>query len=128
MTPNEIERYMSFWFYWVRKNMIVGGRIERYVLLLDMKDVKVRDFPLTKLKPMLENLNILFKAAAYRDIFVNQGWFLNKVISIVASWLPAYTQHLFVIANEEETFSTLLQYMSADEIEMKYGGNKPPSN
>lgn len=93
-------------------------------LIYDLKDLKVRDIPLMKLQPLLEQMNILFKGGPYRNIFINQGWFLNKVLQIVSSWFDPYTGMILEFANEDETFSTLLQYMNVDDIEMKYGGNK----
>jgi len=78
--PLEAERYWTFWFLWAKTHMMYPGKIERMHLIYDLKDVKVRDVPLMKLQPLLEKMNILFKGGPYRNVFVNQGWFLNKVL------------------------------------------------
>jgi len=35
---------------------------------------------------------------------------------------------MFIFANEEDTFATLLNYMNVNQIEKKYGGKKPNIN
>lgn len=93
-TPVEAERYWTFWFLWVKTYMMIPGKIERMHLIYDMKDLKVRDIPLMKLKPLLEMMNILFKGGPFRNLFVNQGWFLNKVLQVISSWFDPYTREI----------------------------------
>lgn len=50
-----IKQYFTFWFTWVYDNMMVPGRIERMILIFDLKGVKVRDIPL---KPLYELLKL----------------------------------------------------------------------
>ena len=70
-TPYEAERFLVFWLQWIKTHMMIPGVIERVFVIYDMKDVKVRDIPITKLEGLLKVLNELFKGGPYRNLFVN---------------------------------------------------------
>lgn len=50
------KEYLAFWFFWIFENLTVTGRIERTLLIYDIKDVKVRDLPLKQLFDVAKEL------------------------------------------------------------------------
>jgi len=46
--------YTTLWYYWIAMNMLERGRIERVILVLDCKGMKMSDFPVKKLYEWLK--------------------------------------------------------------------------
>jgi len=107
-SSKDLELYFTFWFQWVKEQMMIPGKIERMFLIFDMKDVKVWSIPMDKLQGLLKVQTELFKGGPYRNIFVNQDWLINTIVQLVGSWFNEHTREIVQFSDEQDAFPTLL--------------------
>lgn len=129
LVPNdEIAELLVIYIQWLEDNMMVWGKIESQLTIVDMKDMKLRDLPMRKLYSMLEPGFMQSMGWTHYTLIINSSWFLTKLFELVKSWFDEVTQLCMHMVDQENTFQLLLSYLRVDQIEEKHGGTKPNIN
>jgi hypothetical protein len=97
--------------------MMVPGKIERFAVIWDVNNVKLRDLPIKKLKSLVEIQLILFKSGPYRNVFINMSWATKKILDMVMFWFNDIYKLKNHLASQEDVFQLLLTFQSVYEIE-----------
>jgi hypothetical protein len=121
----ELEVIVNFYFDWVVENMMIPGHVENWLIVIDMKDVALTQLPISSLKGFIKSLQSNFRGRMYRLIACNSHLILRTFWNAVCSWLDQFVQQKIIICGYHDCTKNLLEYIDIDDLEVKYGGNKP---
>ena len=109
---------------WVIENMLVPGHIENFILIIDCSDLSQSELPISKLKPVMDLMDQLYKGRTIKFLFLNVNWLLRGIFRIVSFWVSQTTQDSIHVYSRANSLNGLLEYLPLDDIEQKFGGNK----
>lgn len=105
--------------------MLVRGRVESWFIIIDCKDVYISQVPITSLQGFIVSLQKNFRGRMFRLTAVNSPLLLKAGWAMVYSWLDEFVQQKLIICGSKSLKKNLLEYIDENELEKKFGGNKP---
>ena len=88
--PDQMEQLVVFYFDWIMKNLLVPGRIETWIMLLDMEGVHIGNVKIGRLKIFIQTAQKNFRGRLFRLISINGNWLLRGLWNITLPWLDDY--------------------------------------
>ena len=73
-------------------NMLVPGRIENWLILMDMEDLGVSNCPTDCMKTLMTVFFEKFPGRLFRCICINTSWLVRRVYDVVSVCLDEYTK------------------------------------
>lgn len=80
---DEIAELLVIYIQWLNDNMMVWGKIESQLTIVDMKDVKLRELPLRKLYSLVEPGFMQSMGWSHYSLLINSSWFLTKLFVLI---------------------------------------------
>ena len=121
----EMLNHIFFFNEWMVNNLLVPGKIENWMTIMDFGDVNLSDIPVKKLKELTSLMQRNFRGRMTKAFFVNNHWLLQGVWKMVFGWLDEFVQQKIKFCNGDEIKQSLLKYVDEDVLEEKYGGKRP---
>ena len=119
---DEMLNYVFFFNEWMTKNLLVDGKIESWITIMDFAEINLSDLPVNQLKQLISLMQRNFRGRVLKAFFVNNHWLLQGIWKMVFGWLDEFVQRKIVFLNGDEIKPTLLQFIKEDVLEEKYGG------
>jgi hypothetical protein len=108
----------------VTERLMVPGKVENWVTILDFAEVGLMGLPVSKIKALVGDVAERFPAHLFKMYIVNTNWstraFLNMCVAFADGFLKAK-----MIVCDSNLSQTLHKQVSKDCLEQKYGGNCP---
>lgn len=101
---DEIAELLVIYIQWLSDNMMVWGKIESQLTIVDMKDVKLRELPLRKLYSLVEPGFMQSMGWSHYSLLINSSWFLTKLFVLIQSWFDEVTKQSIFMVDQENTF------------------------
>lgn len=89
---NEMQQTNLFLFDWIVREMLVPGRVEQWMVILDFDDVGVTQIPVKQMKVLIDTIKHRFQGRLYRMIAINSNWLMRAFWKIVWNWIDEYMQ------------------------------------
>ena len=121
--PEILEPMSSYFFDFVVRNYMVQGRVENWFMIIDFKGVGVTELPIRKLKTFMVGMMKKFRGRMFRCFAVDSPFLMRAVWKLVLTWVDESLQQKIII-NGGGYEDQLLEYIDAEELEVKYGGTK----
>ena len=116
----------TFIFDWMIKNMLVPGRIETWIIILDLEDVSLTDVPMDKLKYFMNAVMRNFPTRMHRLVCVNTSWLVRTTFyTVVYPWLDDFIKKKLVMCGDTDSDNFLefkKLYFNDRALEKKFGG------
>ena len=80
----------SYFFDWIVRNMMVPGRVESFLVILDLKDVGITQMPINKLKAFVSTLQSRFRGRMYRMIVCFSQFMLRAMWTVIWTWIDEF--------------------------------------
>ena len=112
--------------------MLVPGRIETWIIILDLEDVSLANIPMDKLKYFMQAVMRNFPTRMHRLVCVNTSWLMRTTFyTVVYPWLDDFIKKKIVMcgdydSSDFEDFSK--DYFDIRSLEKRFGGERPNLN
>lgn len=108
----------------VEDNMFIPGKIENWIIILDLKDSGITNFPLTYVRTLMEHKLNTYRGNLHSTYAVNAGLSVYIPWNILKHFLPENTRRkiMFTKSNIPEK---LFESTSRNQIEQQFGGTLP---
>ena len=103
-------------------NVFVPGKIENWVLVVDLANIGIFALPLSKLKQLLSILGNNYRAKMFRFYVVNAPWSVSVLYTFLAT-LDKKTQKK-VLLSKDSHMPEMFKHISRAQLEAKYGGTR----
>ena len=94
-------------------------------MMVDLNDVSMISLPVNKVKAIIGMTQKHFGGRLYRQFLVNMAFMLRKSTSVFLNFVDDITQQKISAHNDKTYKAELLKLISPDNLEVKYGGQKP---
>ena len=98
--------------------MLVQGRIESWLILMDLRDVYISQVPVNSLQGFIVSLQKNFRGRMFRLLAVNSPMLLKAAWAIVYSWLDDFVQQKISICGYKSVTKNCLEYIDENELEL----------
>ena len=115
----------SFFFDFLARKLLVPGQVENWIMMVDLNDVGMTSLPVNKVKAIIGMTQKHFGGRLYRQFLVNMSFMLRKSTSVFLNFVDDITQQKISAHNDKTYKAELLKLISPDNLEVKYGGQKP---
>ena len=89
----EVTPHCEYLLKFVSERLMVPGRIENWITILDFGDVSLMGLPATKIKALVGDVAERFPASMFKTFVVNTNWatrtFLNMCVAFADGFLKA---------------------------------------
>lgn len=82
----------AFFCDFVVKKLLVPGKIENWIMLIDLKDVGMTSLPVKKVQSIVGLTQKHFGGRLFRQFLVNMGFMMRKSSSIFLNFVDDITQ------------------------------------
>ena len=114
----------AFFCDFVVKKLLIPGRIENWIMIIDLNDVGMTSLPVKKVKSIVGLTQQHFGGRLYRQFCINMSFMMRKSISVFLNFVDDITQQK-ISAHDDKTYKAVLQNLIPDaQLEYKYGGQK----
>ena len=124
MEPADLTDLVVYLVEWGTENLLVPGRVENWVILIDMKDVSTTKIPRDKLTPMVKLMQNNYRGRLNRMFVVNMPMLAYALWKLVKIFINKYT--LEKIDIQRGDLKPLQARVPKHMLEEKYGGLLPP--
>ena len=100
---DQIEQLSIYVFDWIVKNLLVPGRIESWIILLDMNNVKFYQIPVSRLKTFVKTIQLNFRGRLFRLFVVNNSWLLRSFWGIIYPLFDEYVKQKIIIKGDTDS-------------------------
>ena len=123
-TDEELTNYIVYLFDHVINNGMIPGKIENFVVIVDTKDVWATQISIKRLKPLINTLKVCYRGRLFKFFCVNTGMMLRAIWKLLKGFVEESTQKQMSIYGGKFQ-KDLLELVSEDNLEAKYGGKQP---
>ena len=88
----ELERIACYYYDFVINNYMEPGRVESWLMVIDMGGIGITQLPVMRLKGFLKAMQRRFRGRMFRTIAINSHWLLRAFWATVTSWMDAFIQ------------------------------------
>ena len=119
----------AFIFDWMMKNMLVPGRIETWIIMLDLEDCSLSNIPMDKLKYFMNAVMRNFPTRMHRLVCINTSWFMRTTFyTVIYPWLDDFIKKKLVMCGDYDSsnFEDFKEvYLDDRTLEKRFGGQRP---
>ena len=115
----------SFFFDFLARKLLVPGQVENWLMMVDLNDVGMTSLPVNKVKAIIGMTQKHFGGRLYRQFLVNMSFMLRKSTSVFLNFVDDITQQKISAHNDKTYKAELLKLIAPENLEQKYGGQKP---
>lgn len=102
--------------------MFLPGKIENWVMVIDTGGKMM--LPAGLIETIIKKLGVVYSSCLEKLFVVNSHWMLKLTYSAVSKFIHPDTQKKIQVLAEGES-ARMLEFIAADELEVKYGGVLP---
>jgi len=124
MSLKDIIEALCFVLDVCRKYYFVPGKVENWVIFLELNHGGIFDFPTKVLKSINEITSVNYTSTLDRFFIMNPSSVLKKTWSLVSSFIDPETAGKISMVTKSE-YPQLLERISKDQLLQKYGGTLP---
>ena len=121
MQPAELLRLSYYVLEYIKATKFIPGKIETWVIILDLANVPLDQMPISALKSMMKALKLHYCCTLYRMFVVNSSSLISGIWRILQFFLESVTKKKISICSDDFR-PLLLEVVSADQLEMRFGG------
>jgi hypothetical protein len=119
-------RLIAFHMEYLIRYMIVPGRVENIICLIDLNGLGLADVPFSALKQVYSVLNRHYGGRLYRLYICNLSWTLKTLSSAVMNLVTdRQRQKLCILADSAQMKSEFSASFAAHHLETDLGGTRP---
>eukprot|EP00826_Nyctotherus_ovalis_P021389 TRINITY_DN1689_c0_g1_i16.p1 TRINITY_DN1689_c0_g1~~TRINITY_DN1689_c0_g1_i16.p1 ORF type:complete len:217 (-),score=70.32 TRINITY_DN1689_c0_g1_i16:122-772(-) len=119
--PNEILSQLAvFLLEFALKNLLIAGKAETLVVVVDLTDVGTISIPVSALKTIGQMLQNNYRARLYKQYLLNTPFLVKGVWAIAKGFLEDFTVAKFNILGSD--YSLLYDQVDKGQLEKKLGG------
>eukprot|EP00828_Plagiopyla_frontata_P049014 TRINITY_DN9595_c0_g1_i2.p1 TRINITY_DN9595_c0_g1~~TRINITY_DN9595_c0_g1_i2.p1 ORF type:complete len:285 (+),score=46.04 TRINITY_DN9595_c0_g1_i2:313-1167(+) len=133
ITLQQFIRGMSYLLTSIRINMFLKYHVENWLIILDVQNMGALGLPIKMLNQIFEITYYGMTCTNDKLFIVNPSFSVNTVWKVVSAFDPATFSEIKFL--QETEFYKLLEFISADQLEIKFGGQAenqttfwPPKN
>ena len=113
-------------FDWMMKNLLVPGRIETWIIILDLEDVSLASIPMEKLKYFMTAVMRNFPTRMHRLVCLNTSWFMRTTFyTVFYPWLDEFIKKKLVMCGDYDSDNFIEfkdKYLYDRSLEKRFGG------
>ena len=117
---DDINKSIIFLMNYVLKYLLIPGQIENWIIFVDFDGVGITD--LGDFQKIITALSKR-RGRVFKNYFVNIGSFLKFSLKAIIKMVSSVAKKSIILSNNE--LNKVLQLISSDNLEQKYGGNAP---
>lgn len=110
---------------YVTTEMSLPGKAEAIDVILDLDDLNLVSAPFDLIRGILPVFVDNMRGRNGHIFIVNQGFILRKITQVFLSTLDEITRKKIFVLAPFEFEHTLLQFVDPENLEQRYGGQKP---
>lgn len=114
----------AYFCTFVVKKLLVVGRVENWVMMIDLNDISMASIPIKKMQSIIGMTSLHFGGRLFRQFCVNMSWMLRKSSSVLLNLVDDITQQKITVHNDSSYKSELVKIAPMHSLERKYGGLK----
>lgn len=115
----------AFFCDFVVKKLLIPGKVENWIMLIDLNDVGMTSLPVKKVQAIVGMTQKHFGGRLFRQFCVNMGFMMRKSSSIFLNFVDDITQQKISVHNEKTYKEELQKLIPPACLEQKYGGQRP---
>eukprot|EP00918_Siedleckia_nematoides_P003106 GHVU01007016.1.p1 GENE.GHVU01007016.1~~GHVU01007016.1.p1 ORF type:complete len:503 (+),score=65.25 GHVU01007016.1:333-1841(+) len=116
-------------FYWMEEviaHMLVMGRVEQWVAIVDLNFTRFFGSNSGILKDIALGLLHNYRGRLSKLIFLNSDFILRSIFSALKFFLPESTRCKILFPGADESKPMLREFIHESQLETTYGGTAPP--
>ena len=106
------------------QNAMVPGKIEQFHYIIDAGDLRTWEIPVKQLVNFVTHTSKFYRHRAYKVHVINLPWMIRKMINFMYNFLDDFQKQQLKYFGTDFR-EALLEDISADNLEQKYGGTAP---
>jgi hypothetical protein len=103
MTVDELNDVLTFYFDWMIRNLLVPGRIESWLVILDLNGVGFSNIPMGRLKVFIKTIQNNFPGRLFRLIVVNANWYMRSFWALLNPFFDDYTRQKMIMSGDVDS-------------------------
>lgn len=107
----------------IESTMLVPGKVEKILIILDINHATLALSVLANYSKIISKIATVYMHRAHKIIMLNVGLLLHFIYKSNKARIESETSEIIII--DSSGLDQLQEYIPADELEAKYGGNKP---
>lgn len=120
-----VQAASAFFCDFVVKKLLVPGRVENWVMIIDLNDVGMTSLPAKKVQAIVGLTQKHFGGRLFRQFIINMSFMMRKASSLFLNFVDEITQKKIFFHNDKTYKPDLAQLIQVECLEKKYGGRKP---
>ena len=124
LTMEELVDVLDMSMGYVMANAMVPGVIEQMIIMVDTKDVRVWEIPISALRGPIKHGSHKWKMRLAQITVINLPWYVTSPVNLIKSFMPSYVAVKFRLLDSNYKDS-LDEAIGLARIEEKFGGTKP---
>jgi hypothetical protein len=117
---DDINKSIIYLMNYVMKYLLIPGQIENWIIFVDFDGVGFTD--LGDFQKIITTLSKR-RGRVFKNFFVNIGSFLKFSLKTIIKMVSSVAKKTVILGNNE--LNKVMQLISPDNLEQKYGGNAP---
>ena len=89
---DEMLNHVFFFNEWMMNKLLVQGRIESWMTIMDYGDVNLSDIPVKRLKELTFLMQRNFRGRMIKAFFINTHWVLQGIWKMIFNWVDEFVQ------------------------------------
>ena len=123
-TPQDYEdcaSCLNHFLQWTVDNIMVRGKAETQVLIIDLENMGMTEIPVTLLRNFLSSAQTNFRGTSYKIYIVNASYFMRGSFSVIRMMVDEFTQ-IKINMMGSNFKEELVKIIDPDRLEQKFGG------
>ena len=117
---DDINKSIIFLMNYIMKYLLIPGQIENWIIFVDLDEVGFTD--LGDFQKIISTLSKR-RGRVFKNIFVNIGSFLKFSLKAIIKMVSSVAKKSIILGANE--LNKVMELISPDNLEQKYGGNAP---
>ena len=94
---------LFFIMEWALNNMMIPGRIENWMVMLDLKDVKITSLNLPKMKTFANAIMSNYRGRLFRLVICNSSWIVRGWWAMLQTIFDGFTAKKIIMTGDSDS-------------------------
>ena len=107
----------AFFFTFVEKKFLIPGRVENWIMIIDLNDVGMMNLPMKRIEAVGKMVQRHYAGRLFRQFVINMGFMLRKSSSLFLNFLDEASQLKINLHNDKTYKRELLKLIAPNNLE-----------
>lgn len=121
---DEVITFSSFLMGFMEDKLLIPGKVENWVFLIDLKNIGLTDVPVNKMKALVGSGQENFPCRFAMTYCVNANWQSRSIFWLCNVAMDEYTKSKITVCGDDLS-KTLHKDINPNCLEKKFGGSLP---